>query len=296
MRLSIVVTGALVAGAAIVASAARRPLREAQATGALPGRWGSWLNAYLARPTYRLMAAGLDLTPEDDVLDVACGSGDFLAVHAAQARRVAGIDLSEGKVALARERLANRIASGAAQVVQGDAANLPWEEATFSAVTCMDAFEYFPAPDRVLAEVRRVLRPGGRIVMTMGMKWPHGRPERLLGRMADFDYADEAAVRTLVEDAGFGEVSISYGQVGGENRLANLAWRLALGSDEHRLVRAVKPGGPTTPTAARPAVAADVMAGRAVTVGLAASRSERQSSTTQATEPGATRPAGHARR
>jgi SAM-dependent methyltransferase len=142
---------------------------------------------------------------------------------------------------LARQRLTDRIASGTAEVVQGDAAALPWKERTFSAVTCMDAFAFFPAPERVLAEVLRVLRPGGRMLMQIGMKWPHGLPKHMLHPTAHIDVSDEAAVRKLVQDAGFGEVSISYGLVGGGSRLGNLAIRLTIGSDELRLVGAVKP-------------------------------------------------------
>jgi SAM-dependent methyltransferase len=242
MRRRSVVAGTIVAGVGAVA--ARRPLKAHWAEGTLPGRSGSWLNSCLNRPSYRLMAAAVDLTPEDDLLDVACGSGEFLAVHAAQARRVAGIDLSEAKVALARERLAGRIGSGTAEVVRGDAAALPWAEGAFSAVTCNDAFPFFPVPERVLAEIRRVLRPGGRMVMQIGMRWPNGVPKHMPHPKADFDVADEAAVRRLVEDAGFGEVAISYGRVGGDSRLGNLMSRLLGGSDEVRLVRAVRPKVP----------------------------------------------------
>jgi len=120
------------------------------------------------------VAAALDLEPEDDLRDVACGWGEFLVVHGSRVRRVAGIDVSAQKVTLARERMAHRIASGTAEVVQGDAATMPWQDGTFSAVLCMDAFAFFPAPERVLAEVLRVLRPGGRMLMQIGMKWPDG--------------------------------------------------------------------------------------------------------------------------
>ena len=237
MRRRIVAAGTIVAGGAIVVSVARRPLKAHWAEGTLPGRSGSWLNSYLNRPSYRLIAAALDLKPEDDLLDVACGWGEFLAVHGSQAHRVAGIDISGEKVRLARQRLADRIAAGTAEVVQGDAAALPWAEGTFSAVTCMDAFIFFTVPEKVLAEVLRVLRPGGRMLMQIGMKWPHGMPEHMPHpNPFGHDYSDEAAVRKMVEDAGFGQVSVSYGLVGGESRLGNLASRLVGGSDEVRLV------------------------------------------------------------
>lgn len=148
--------------------------------------------------------------------------------------------MSEEKVTLARARLADRIASGTAEVVRGDATTLPWEDGTFSAVTCLDAFAFFPDPDRLLAEVLRVLRPGGRMLMQIGMRWPDGLPKHLM-HPATQVAGDESAVRRMVEDAGFGEISISYGLVGGESRLANFASRLTAVSDELRLVGAVKP-------------------------------------------------------
>jgi len=240
MKRSIGVAGTILAGGAVVASVARRPLKAHMAEGTLPGRFGSWLNSYLNRPSYRLMAAALDLEPEDVLLDVACGWGEFLADYGSKTRRVAGIDVSEEKVTLARQRLAHRIASGTAEVVQGDAATLPWEEGTFSAVTCMDAFAFFPAPEQVLAEVLRVLRPGGRMLMQIGMKWPDGPPKNMIHPGTPVT-GDESAVRRMVEDAGFGEISVSYGLVGGESRLGNLASRLTAASDELRLVGAVKP-------------------------------------------------------
>ena len=133
------------------------------------------------RRSYRLIAAELALTPEDDLLDVACGWGEFLLMYAQQAHRVCGIDVSEEKVALARQRLAVRIAAHSAEIVQGDAAVLPWGgETTFSAATCMDAFPFFPEPEAVMSEVFRVLPPGGRMLTQVGMRWPDGQPKSMI--------------------------------------------------------------------------------------------------------------------
>jgi len=240
MRRSVVV-GAIVGGAAIAAAVLRGSVKTHLAKGTLPGRSGSWLDSYLGRPMYRLMVDALDLSPEDDLLDVACGWGEFLVAYASQARCVAGIDWSEEKVALARERLADRVASGTAEVVHGDAAALPWGDGTFSAVTCMDAFPFFTAPDRVLAEIIRVLRPGGRMLMQIGMRWPDGPPKHMPHPTSHVvDVSDEASVRKLVEGAGFGEVSFSYGP-GSASRVGHLVDLLLAGSDELRVVRAVKP-------------------------------------------------------
>ncbi len=235
----IIATGVLGVGGAVAAAAARSRVREHLAEGTLPGRSGSWLNSLLARPMYRLVAGVLDIGPEDDLLDVACGWGEFLAVHASRARRVAGIDRSGEKVGLARQRLADRIAEGTAEVALGDAAELPWEDGTFSAVTCMAAFPFFTDPARVLAEVLRVLRPGGRVVMQIGMRWSDGPPKHMPALLSEVvDLSDEAAVQRLFEDAGFGRVTMSYGAASAVRSRVN---RTVARSDEFRVIRAVKP-------------------------------------------------------
>lgn len=245
MKRSIAVAGFVAAGCAIAAAAARQPLKRHLAEGTLPGRSGSWINSYLGRPGYRLIAGVLELGPEDDLLDVACGWGEFLVVHGRTARRVAGIDWSEEKAGLARERLADRIAAGTADVVHGDASNLPWDDGTFTAVTCMDAFPFFTDPERVIAEMLRVLRPGGRTVMQIGMRWPDGPPKHVLHPRSDVvDVSDEASVRALFENAGFVEVSMVYGSASA-NRAGAAANNMMVGSDDERVVRAVKPDADT---------------------------------------------------
>ena len=88
--------------------------------------------------------------------------------------RVAGLDLSDVQVDIARGRLAARIAAGSAEIVHGDAAALPWPDGTFTVVTCVGLFETFPDPEKVLAKMVRVLRPGGRVVLNIGERVPVG--------------------------------------------------------------------------------------------------------------------------
>jgi len=77
------------------------------------GRLGAWLMTRKGR-YFRAMAAELDLQPGDELLDVGCGSARFFADHAAHVSYVAGLDASEIQVAMARERLAQRMAAGTA--------------------------------------------------------------------------------------------------------------------------------------------------------------------------------------
>ena len=243
MRRMVFLAGAaaVVAGVAVWVSRSRGAA-SAGVPGVLPGRIGSWVNAYLDRPLHAAIAGLVDLQPDDDLLDVACGAGYFLAESASQVGHVAGVDLSEPKVGLAKRRLGERIAAGTAEVVKGDAGALPWEDGRFSAVTCIDAFPFFPDPERALAEMCRVLRPGGRAVIDMNPKVreeteSHGAR----GPGGHFWVWNEADVRRMTEAAGFDDVAITYARPGGNNRLGNLLVRLFFGTDEETIVAAVKP-------------------------------------------------------
>jgi SAM-dependent methyltransferase len=237
MRRLVVIGGV---AAAVAYAALRQRDVERAVPGTLPGGIGSGVNSWLNRPLFQAVAARLVLAKDDVLLDVACGEGAFLAEYATDVGRVAGIDLSEAKIRLARRRLADRIATGTAEVVEGDAGSLPWKDGHFSAATSMDAFTLFPDPERVLAEICRVLRPGGRAVMQLGWRVPDGTATHK--RWGTAWVWNEAEVRRMAEAAGFRDVTISYAPIGGDNRLLDLFGRLLMGTDELRLVGAAKPG------------------------------------------------------
>ena len=190
-------------------------------------------------PLYQVMGEALRLRPGDELLDVACGSGVFLARQAGKVHRVAGVDLSEVQIALARRRLGDRIAAGTAEIVQGDAGSLPWPGESFTVVTCMGSFEAFPDPAKVLAEMFRVLRPGGRVVVNIGEQVARGtQTHRMLGQI--WVWAEDD-VRRMVEDAGFVGVTIWYAPSSGNAPWLKLLNTLSgpVGKDL-RLVRALK--------------------------------------------------------
>ena len=109
----------------------------------------------------------VDVTPQE-ILDVACGTGDStiaLAKGAGLGSRITGVDISEGMMALimrkaAREGVHDRIRL---QVADGEA--LPFADESFHRVTCAFGIRNFEHKDLGLAEMFRVLRPGGRVVI-----------------------------------------------------------------------------------------------------------------------------------
>lgn len=103
--------------------------------------------------------------PTDEVLDVACGTGDLARAFAsAGAARVVGVDFTPEMLEIAR---CKRCVGGAAlpEYVQGDAMSLGFEAESFDVVSIAFGIRNVAEPARALAEFRRVLRPGGRLVI-----------------------------------------------------------------------------------------------------------------------------------
>lgn len=105
----------------------------------------------------------LELTPQTRLLDVACGAGQ-IAIPAARAGvQVTGVDIATNLIMQARQRATAENLD--VQFDEGDAEMLPYADNSFDVVTSLVGAMFAPRPDRVAAELLRVCRPGGRIVM-----------------------------------------------------------------------------------------------------------------------------------
>ena len=102
--------------------------------------------------------------PDDTVLDVACGGGLVVCAFAKTVRHATGIDLTPAMLEQARK---NQAAQGLTNVTwqQGDVVPLPFPDASFSIVTSRFAFHHFLDPLAVLREMKRVAKPGGKVMV-----------------------------------------------------------------------------------------------------------------------------------
>ena len=99
-------------------------------------------------------------------LDAGCGTGFQTAILLELGYETAGVDLSAGLLRVARTRCAG------AQLVQGDVETLPWRDETVDlVVSCGSTLSFVPRPDRAVAEIARVLRPGGRVLLEVEHRW-----------------------------------------------------------------------------------------------------------------------------
>jgi 2-polyprenyl-3-methyl-5-hydroxy-6-metoxy-1,4-benzoquinol methylase len=109
------------------------------------------------------------------VLDAGCGVGYGAALLAHDGRRVVGIDASPDAVAAADVRSGEHLS-----FLVADAAQLPFDDASFDAVTCFEVIEHVTDPEFLLSELARVLAPGGLLCLST----PNARMERLHAQRA----------------------------------------------------------------------------------------------------------------
>ena len=104
-----------------------------------------------------------DLPPGARVLDLACGTGDLTRALARKGFAVVGLDISQEMMALGKVKCAGL--DPQPQFVRGSAEQIPFPDGSFDAVTIAFGLRNFDHRDRCLAEIRRVLRPGGRLAV-----------------------------------------------------------------------------------------------------------------------------------
>jgi len=138
------------------------------------------------------------------LLDVGCGPGLLLEMLARRypELRLSGLDIAPEMVRVAKERMEDR-----ADIRLGDAEELPWPDASFSFIFCVDSFHHYPNPQRALHEFRRVLREDGWLLLAdptapMPLRQLLNAVIRMLP-MGDMQMYDSRKMTTLLEACRF---------------------------------------------------------------------------------------------
>ncbi len=157
------------------------------------------------RTAYPMALEKLALAPDDTYLDIACGGGTLLSLALETVDRAAGLDHSPAAVEVARETNAAALEAGRLELREGDAADLPWDDGSFDAVSNLNTIHTMQEPRPLLREAHRVLKPGGRFLLITqsaesleGPMW--GWMRRLLVLHGDSELA------SMLRDVGFSEV------------------------------------------------------------------------------------------
>lgn len=137
----------------------------------------SLLNRFLFRPCYLVLMEEVarwyaQRGEAFAVLDVGCGTGTFVGLVAASPWpvRAVGLDYAPAMCAAASHKAAQAGASQVARFTAGDSERLPFADASFDLITCSNSFHHYPHQQAVVSEMRRLLRPGGRLIIIDGFR------------------------------------------------------------------------------------------------------------------------------
>ena len=179
-------------------------------------------------PLARMFLQRIALRPGHRMLDVACGTG-ILVRHAAPilgpAGSIVGVDLNSSMLDVARAQAP----TGGASIEwrQGDAASLPCADADFDVVLCQQGLQFFPDRAGALREMRRVLKPGGLVGLSVwcaieqspchlaiaGALLRHVGPDVARRFQGPFSFGDADALKDAMGGAGFRDVEIQVAVV-----------------------------------------------------------------------------------
>ncbi len=195
------------------------PLEKQAAAAEFFDEWAESATFRRLRPwlalVQRTVLDGLDWNRTSRVLDVGCGSGlaVYLAANRIGRRRggfAAGCDISHGMLS---QRTAPPPGAAPSFFVVASAQSLPYKSASFEAILITAAFHHFPAPHEALNELRRVLAPGGTLVIgevcrdrSLGT-WIFDRLHRWF-EPGHVKYYRRDELRVLLEQTGFERIEL----------------------------------------------------------------------------------------
>jgi SAM-dependent methyltransferase len=220
--------------------------------GADPGRWSEvaagWSELWggFASPAWRAVVTATGIGPGSRVLDVGCGSGEFLAHLARLGAAPAGIDPAPGMVELARSRVPG------ADVRLGPAQPLPWPDGSFDVVTAFNALQFADDPVDALAELARVAVPGGQVAVANWAEGDRNDLDTIEAAVAAAAGEDPLPDGDLRQPGGLERLLAGAGLAAVAAGLVEVPWAAP---DEATLVRGVLLGeDPATTSARAPAV------------------------------------------
>lgn len=187
-----------------LASQSRRPKGL---IGKLMGKLMSKINSEMNEKTIQLL--GID--EQDYVLEIGFGNGKYMAEIAEKVKgtHVFGLDFSEAMVLAASKLNKAFIEQGRVRIEQGDIGEIPYDDMIFDKIFTANTIYFWPDPNLALRELKRVLKPGGRLVITF-------RSKAIMAQRASAEYGfslytpEAEEIESLLKEVGYSSVSIEH--------------------------------------------------------------------------------------
>jgi SAM-dependent methyltransferase len=157
------------------------------------------------RPNFLAILDILRLRPADSLVEIGCGGGAFLHDALQSGCRAAAIDHSADMVRTASELNRDSIAAGRLEIHQADAGSLPFADDAFTCAVMTGVFGFIEHPVQVLAEIHRVLAPGGRLALFTATKELRGTPAAPEPMASRLHWYENDELEALARRAGFAE-------------------------------------------------------------------------------------------
>jgi SAM-dependent methyltransferase len=166
------------------------------------------------RPNFLLILERLKLGPGDRLLEVGCGGGAFLKLALASGCRAWAVDHSPEMVQLARASNPAALDEKRLDVREADAAHLPFEDRSCTCAVTTGSFAFWERPVEGLEEIRRVLQPGGRLLLFTGTKELRGTPAAPEPVASHVHWYEDDELANVAREAGFVEVRVERPAMG----------------------------------------------------------------------------------
>jgi len=154
----------------------------------------------------------ISINKDDTILDIGCGGGKTVNTLAkiATEGKLYGIDYSEASVAVAIDTNNKLINAGRVEILHASVESLPFPNNMFNLVTAIESYYFWPDLVNTLKEIRRVLKPGGSLILINACY----RDERFekrnsnLTRIGEFTYHLPDDFKKFLRDAGYSPIQI----------------------------------------------------------------------------------------
>jgi ubiquinone/menaquinone biosynthesis C-methylase UbiE len=180
--------------------------RQLRQPSGMAGRAMAYILNRANRPINERAVERLGVRPTDNVLEIGFGGGVALAKVLGRTQGfVAGIEISDPMIRHVRRRFRREIEAGRVEVRHGDVSDLPYEDARFDRAFTVQTIYFWPDPRAGLREIRRVLKPGGLLLVATAAKEEMDKRSFTDHGFRKFERRD---LESLLREAGFADASV----------------------------------------------------------------------------------------